>query len=96
MFSHFKDEDECLTLTQNPHFYERLPRLLDAYGGEFRMDPIETFQYKRIGVVVDNLDGAGRVFLEIAGQTRAFNVWNPNGRFVFKGSCPLFIYFLPL
>lgn len=89
-FSHFKDEDKCLALMQNPHFYERLPRLSEAYRGEFQMDPIETFQYRRIGVLVDNPDRAGRVFLEIAGQTRAFgNVWNPNGYFVFKGSCPL-------
>jgi hypothetical protein len=87
MFSRYKEKNKCLALMQNPHFYERLPTLPEAYGGEFRMDPIETFRHERISVLVDRSGHAGRVFLEIAGQTRAFgNVWGPNDRLVFKGS----------
>ena len=97
-FSSLKDRHKRLALTENPHFYERLPILPDAYGGEFRMDPIETFQHERISVLVDKpgLPGsAGRVLLEIAGQTRAFgNVWNLNDRLVFKGSCHSCLFFL--
>ena len=67
-FSRFKDEKKRLTLKQNPHFYERLPISPKTYGGEFRMDPIQTFQHERISVLIDNPGRAGRVFLETAGK----------------------------
>ena len=95
-FSRFEDENKRLTLRQNPHFYKELPTLPEAYGSEFQMEPIETFQHERISVLADNLNHAGWVFLEIARKTRAFGyVWVLNGTIIFKGSYP-FMLFLPL
>lgn len=87
IFSYLKDERKRLTLKQNPHFYERLPTLPEAYGKEFRMSPIKTYQYERISVLIDNPDHTGRVFLETAHRTRTFgNVWAENNCIIFKGS----------
>ena len=50
------------------------------------MDPIKTFLHETISVLVDDSDHAGRVFLEIAGQRRAFgNVWALKDVIIFKG-----------
>ena len=97
IFCRFEDENKRLTLKQNPHFYERLPTLPEAYGGVFRMDPIETFRHgMRISVLVDSPDHAGRVFLETAGKTQTFgNVWVVNDTIIFKGLCLLCVI-LPL
>ena len=75
----------------NPQFYKRLPTLAEAYGGEFRMDPIETFQHERISVLTDSsYEKGGRVFLETAGRKQFFgSVWAPNDCIIFKGSFPL-------
>jgi hypothetical protein len=93
MFSRFPDEKRRLTLSQNPHFYERLPTLPEAYGGEFGMDPIRSLQ-QRISVLIDIPDQAGRVILETAGEIRVFgNLWVLNNVIIFKGLCLLFILF---
>jgi hypothetical protein len=90
IFSRFDDENKRLPLKKNPHFYKTLPTSPEAYGVEFQMDPIETFQHERINVLFDNLGHAGRVFLETAGRTRVFgNVWALNDAIIFKGSCLL-------
>jgi hypothetical protein len=77
-----------LSLEQNPHFYEALSPFPETYGGEFRMNPIQTFGYsKGVSVLIDNPEHAGRVFLETAREVRAFgNVWDVNDTIVFKGS----------
>ena len=94
-FSRYKDPVRRLALKQNPHFYIRLPTLPDAYGGEFRMDPIEDFQHERISVLTDSSYFGGQVFLEAAGRMRVFgNVWATNDYIIFKGPFPL--YFLSL
>ena len=92
IFGCLRDDSEMrrLTLEQNPHFYSRLPTIPEAYGGNFRMEPIGTFQHERVSVLVDNPNYAGQVFLETARETRAFgNVWVPNETIIFKGSCLL-------
>lgn len=90
IFSRFEDKYKRLAVDQNPHFYKRLPTSPKAYGGEFRMDPIDTFQHERISVLIDSPDHAGRVFLETTGKVRVFgNVWVPNDAIIFKGSCIL-------
>jgi hypothetical protein len=95
-FSHFRGEKR-LTLKQNPHFYEVLPTLPDAYEGRFRRDPTETFDLEQINVLTDNSGLTGRFFLETAKETRAFgNVWVPKHAIIFKGSCPSLIPFLAL
>jgi hypothetical protein len=87
-----------LTLKQNPHFYEVLPSLPERYGGRFRTDPIESFQFEKISVLTDNPGETGRVFLETAEETRAFgNVWVPKDAIIFKGSfLSFFFLFLAL
>jgi hypothetical protein len=91
-FSRFK-KGSRLVLEHNPHFYKRLPTLPGAYGGEFRMEPIETFQHEAISVLIDNPGHAGRVFLETAKEARAFgNVWIPKNAIIFKGSCLLCVF----
>ena len=91
IFSNFNDENIRLALEQNPCFYRTLSTSPKVYGGEFRMDPIETFQHERVSVLVDNPDQAGQVFLETAEEVLAFvNVWVPNDAIIFKGPC-LFI-----
>ena len=94
MFSRFQDEKRRLTLWQNPHFYERLPTLPEAYGGEFGMDPIRFLQHERISVLIDTPDQTGRVILEAAGEIRVFgNLWVLNNVIIFKGQCLLFVLF---
>jgi hypothetical protein len=90
IFSRFKNENKHLALEQNPHFYNGLPTSPEAYERDFRMDPIETFQHKKISIFVDNPDNVGWVFLDIAGRRRAFcSVWIPNDVIIFKGPCVL-------
>ena len=87
IFNRFQDKNKCLALQQNPYFYSGLPALPEAYGGEFRMYPIMSFRHERVSVLTDTPDYAGRVFLETAGEFRAYgNVWVPNDALIFKGS----------
>jgi hypothetical protein len=73
-----------LTLKDNPHFYEKLPASAEKYEGQFRTDPIETFQHDKISVLTDNPRLTGRVFLETAKEKRAFgNVWVPKEAIIF-------------
>ena len=99
--TYFKDKNKRLALEKNAHFYKSLPTLPEDYGGEFRLEPIETFQHERISVLIDNPDHTCRVFLETGGRMRAFgNVWVVNDTIIFKGSClfmfMFFIHFLIL
>ena len=85
-FSRFKD-GRRLTLKDNPHFYEKFPTSAEKYEGQFRTDPIETFQQEKISVLTDNPGVTGRLFLETAKEKRAFgNVWVPKEAIIFKGS----------
>ena len=87
MFSHFEDERRRLSLEQNPHFYKAFPPFLETYEGKFRMNPIQTFRYEQVSVLIDNPEHAGRVFLETAREVRAFgNAWETNDTIIFKGS----------
>jgi hypothetical protein len=91
------DEGRRLSLKQNPHFYEALSPSPQTYGGEFRKNPIQTFRYKSVSVLVDNPEHAGRVFLETAREVRAFgNAWETNDTIIFKGSWLFMIFFCPL
>jgi hypothetical protein len=94
-FSRYNGPEEGrLTLRQNPRFYNRLPTLPEAYMGEFRMDPIQTFQHERISVLIDN--SRRSLFLETAGRMQVFDdIWDLNACIIFKGSFPL-CFFLPL
>jgi hypothetical protein len=88
-FSRYKDKS-CLTLKDNPHFYEMLPTSAEIYDGQFRTEPVKTFQQERISVLTDNPGLAGRVFLETTKEKRVFgNVWAgvPQKTIIFKGAC---------
>jgi hypothetical protein len=97
-FSRFKGERR-LTLKDNPHFYENLPTSAEKYDGQFRIDPIETFQvHHKICVLIDDPRRlTGRVFLETAEGNRAFgNVWVPKDAIIFKGSyLSVFLFLAP-
>jgi hypothetical protein len=85
-FGRVKNGKGRLTLKQNPHFYNVLPRSPEKYGDKFLMEPIETYLQKEISVLTDNLGQAGRVFLKTDKKTRAFgNVWIPKDTIIFKG-----------
>lgn len=75
-----------ITLKQNPHFYRHLPGNKEAYGNDFRRDPLENFvDAPEVHVLTDK---PGRVYLESGQDTRAFgNVWRPKDAIIFKGSC---------
>ncbi|KAI0287764.1 hypothetical protein BC826DRAFT_738669 [Russula brevipes] len=87
-FSRFKNKNQRVTLKQNPHFYQALPKSPAEYGREFRADPIETFQHATISVLTDNPNRTGRVFLETAHKRRVFgNAWAANDVIIFRDVC---------
>jgi len=78
--------DKRITLKQNPHFYNSLLGSKEAYGNDFRSDPMESFvDTTKVDVLTDR---PGRVYLDSGQDTRAFgNVWRPKDAIIFKGSC---------
>ena len=89
-FSRFKGE-KCLTLKQNPHFYENLPYFSKKYVNNFRCNPIEVIRRKRIYVLTDR---SSQIYLEARQVPRAFgNVWCPQNALIFKGSSDSFLIF---
>lgn len=93
-FGRFKDARR-LTLKENPHFYKLtdLPTSPEAYGDDFKTDPIDNFQHAKICVLTDK---PGRLYLETDQNSRAFgNVWVPNNAIIFKGSRTTFLSTLP-
>ena len=92
-FSRYNPGKGRLILSQNPHFYKRLPTSPEAYGGEFRMYPVQNIQHERISVLTDS-SYRRAVFLETAGRTRVFSdIWAVNGHIIFQGSFPLCVFF---
>ncbi|KAI0287776.1 hypothetical protein BC826DRAFT_738994 [Russula brevipes] len=76
-----------LTLKSNPHFYKYtdLPASRAAYVGEFKRDPVETFQHDKICVLRDK---PGCIFLKTDQNERAFgNVWVPKNAIILKDIC---------
>ncbi|KAH9965839.1 hypothetical protein BC827DRAFT_772497 [Russula dissimulans] len=72
-----------LSLTQNPHFYQNLPPSPYSYGDEFIADPIELFQDMLNVHVLTN--GPGRVYLTCDQNPQVFyNVWVPKKALIFK------------
>ena len=93
-FSRLRNSGHHLTLKHNPHFYKVLPTSPKKYDGQFRTDPIVTLHQARISVLTDNPGPAGRLFLEIAKEKRAFdNIWVPKEAIIFKGSYLLCSFF---
>jgi len=95
-FSRFPHESgRRLTLSQSPHFYDRLLTSSNADWHEFDADATEenwhSHQTEPICVLTNT---QGRVFLELGQTPRAFdNVWDMNETLVFKSRC--FAFFSP-
>ena len=83
-FSHFKDEKIRLTLTDNPHFYAKLPTSPEAYGDSVRIDPIEDFQHGNKFYVLTDKPELVRIMTD---QDKQFfgNFWCPQKAIIFKG-----------
>ncbi|KAH9979613.1 hypothetical protein BGW80DRAFT_1442562 [Lactifluus volemus] len=82
-FSRYKGKKR-LTLKENPHFYEHLPCLPEAYGNTFKANAIQDFQHvEKVYVLTDKV---GRVYVETQAQDiRAFgNFWIPSNAIIFK------------
>ena len=82
-FNRYKGERR-ITIKQNPHFYKDLPRSKEAYGNDFRRDPLDSFvDVTEVYVLTDR---PCRVYLQSGQDARAFgNVWLPNDAMIFKG-----------
>ena len=99
IFSHFAPKPKkrkeprdkrYLTLAQNPHFYDGLPIFPTASVDTFRTQPTENYR----GVIYVLTNNEHRVFLELGEKRRTFdNVWKMNDTLIFKGSCPVIIFF---
>jgi hypothetical protein len=89
------EDDERITLQQNPHLYLKLPTSSDAYQGNFEVRPIETLEdVKPDEIIYVLVDGPSRVFLEAKQRTRVFrNVFELRDFMVYKG-CGMFLPFL--
>ena len=90
-FSSFKDEEQRLTLKDNPHFYPELPKLLDAYGDNYKMDPTEDFQHANKFYVLT--DRPELVHIMTDQVSRSFgNLWCPKNSIIFKGLGVVFFF----
>ena len=88
-----RQEQNRLSLTQNPHFYQNLPPSPYSYGEEFIADPIELVRDMLKVQVLTN--GPGRVFLTCDQNPQVFyNVWAPKKALIFKGLRLAFLFFL--
>ena len=93
-FSHFNDEKIRLTLTDNPHFYAKLPTSPEAYGDSVRIDPIEDFQHGNKFYVLTDKPELVRIMTD---QDKQFfgNFWCPQKAIIFKG-LDVFVLFSPV
>ena len=92
-FSCVKDKTRRLTLRENPHFYEILPRSPEGYGDKLKIDPIEDFRHATFFyVLTDKLE---MVHIMTDQISRSFvNFWCPSTSIIFKGLC-VSVCFLP-
>ena len=84
-FCRSKDEKKCLTLEENPHFYEKLPTSLESYGDRLKIDPTEDFRHaNKFYVLADKPDF---VYIMTDQVLWPFgNFWCPKNAIIFKGS----------
>jgi hypothetical protein len=100
-FSHFHElSKECLTLTQAPHFYTDLPKVVDLDRATFEGKRITEDYHGNCPIYV-LCNNSRRVFFEFGGEKRAFdNIWDMERTFVFRGerrspiyACPTYYMF---
>jgi hypothetical protein len=94
-FSRFKDERQCLTLVDNPHFYEELPTSPEAYGDGVQIDPTEDFQHSNKFYVLTDKAELVYIMTDHWGQvSQSFgNFWRPHNAIIFKGLGIVFVFF---
>ena len=84
-FAHL-EKSKRITLSENPHFYLKLPTLIDEYGGGFKAFPAENLPLKRNATIYVLIDQPKLLFLETEHVSRVFgNVFRLKGVMIFKG-----------
>lgn len=91
-FAHLEDSKR-ITLSENPHFYLKLPTLIDEYGGEFKAFPAKMLQLKHNATIYVLIDQPRLVFLETENVSRVFgNVFRLKDVMIFKGLSNISFY----
>ena len=90
-FSHIKDERIRLTLTDNPHFYAKLPTSPEAYGDSVRIDPIEDFQHGNKFYVLTDKPELVHIMTDRDNQFFG-NFWCAPNAIIFKGLGVFFLF----
>jgi hypothetical protein len=84
-FAHLEDSNR-ITLSDNPHFYLKLPTSIEEYGGKFRAFPTEPLPLGPNATFYVLIDQPRRVFLETDNVSRVFgNVFGLKNVMIFKG-----------
>ena len=89
-FSHYKDEQKRLTLSENPHFYAELPTSPEEYGDSLKIDPTEDFRHAdKFYVLIDKPE---LVHIVTDRVSQCFgNFWCLKNAFIFKGLGVFFV-----
>jgi hypothetical protein len=91
-FGRFKDRKKRLTLTDNPHFYSKLPSTSPgAYGDSVKIDPTKDFQHSNKFYVLTDKPELVCVMTDQVSYSFG-NFWCPNNSIIFKG-LDMFFFF---
>ncbi len=91
-FAHLENSKR-ITLSDNPHFYLKLPTLIDEYGGEFKAFPAEMLPLESNATIYVLIDQRRPVLLETEHVSRVFgNVFRLKDVMIFKGLSNIPIY----
>ena len=91
-FAHLENTKR-LTLSDNPHFYLKLPTLIDEYGGEFRAFPAQMLPLGPNATIYVLIDQPRLVSLETEHVSRVFgNVFRLKDVMIFKGLSNISFY----
>ena len=92
-FAHLENTKR-ITLSDNPHFYLKLPTLIDEYGGGFKAFPAEMLPLKHNTTIYVLIDQPKLVLLETEHVSRVFgNVFRVKDIMIFKGLSNISFYF---
>ena len=83
-FSRFVDENNRLTLRDNPHFYVGLPTSPDAFGDSIKINPTEDFWYSNKFYVLVDKPEIVHIMTDQVSQSFG-NFWCPRNAIIFKG-----------
>ena len=86
IFNRLKDEEERLTLRDNPHFYVNLPTTPEAYEDNIKIDPTENFRHSNEFYVLSDKPEPVHIMTDRDYQMFG-NFWCPKNAIIFKGLC---------